>query len=304
MEKKKLDVSGVMGEVLSGVTRHYFQLLIVAWPSIALFVIMVVLGVQIDQSAWSPASPDDARKLGTDLAYKFNDKATLRDGAIAAGVVLLFILASVVACVRWHRFVLLGEGGAGQLGRVSFLRKEDFRYVWTWFKVLLVFSVVALVIGLGAAALYYGAMTMLAGDGASGGVQKLVMAMVGLACLVAVVYGLSIYFRSMLALPDAAVGHGGRVGFVLGRTSGNGFRLFCTIMLTSLLVGVIYSIIEFLSRKLIENLNLGDATAQTALVASTFLLVAAAYLYVLMAQITVLSVAYREIIGLSSSGGH
>lgn len=303
MEEKKLKVFATVGEVLSGVTRHYFQLLIAAWPAFVL--IFAAVGALLSLGSMSEYvalagkvdAGGEAPKLTPDQI-----RALFSSANIAAFLVFVFFImcANVLAAVRWHRFVLLGEGATGASGKVRFLRDEDWVYIWAAIKIMLL-VVPVLIIG----AVVISAFLKLGGSGAPNGQvsgQIMLVAILAYVLLIFAVWTLAV--RTSLALPDAALGRGGRVLFVLHATSGNGFRLFWATLFTVLLTSFIAIIADALVQLCLGIfVKTGERAAGVSVVVS-FVIALATYFFNLMAQITVLSVAYREIIGLPSSGGH
>jgi hypothetical protein len=94
----------------------------------------------------------------------------------------------------------------------------------------------------------------------------------------------------MIALPDAALGQGGRVMEAFRRTRGNSWRLlgaFLILLVTAAILMVIAGLVlGALSGIGLVGTVIGD------------ILYAGVYLFSLMVQITMLSVAYREIVGM------
>jgi hypothetical protein len=288
---RKLPVFRSVGEVFSGVTRHYFQLIVAAWPAAILITIGVALYVWAYGEAGfgemivlmqSGASPEEIA-----AAAEAVDQAAMGPTYFAATVLLM--LASAVAAVRWHRFVLIGEH-SGML-----LRREDFRYIWTFIKVMLLYFLlilfgVFLVIGLQALS----GESMKAGN--AGVVGFLEMAAVVL-IVVGYLYAFGVLLRMMLALPEVSVGGRGKVFSILSASEGNTWRMLGYGLVIVLAYGLIA-----LGLALVLSLLaavLGGGALLTVLIAAAGL---GAYFYFLMLQITMLSVAYREIVGLP--GGH
>ena len=282
----KLPVIASVSEVLSGVIRHYFQLIYVAWPAILLLlisvggVVWIYLSAGVLDAAMTGQNPDEIKAAMERLEQGEGSPAFIFAALVAS-------LASAVAAVRWHRFVLLGEGANGRFEHVRFLRAEDGSYIWTTIKLFLVYLLFILALGILVmlVAMLAGAM---GGDGASetGGAGVLVV----VGALVAYVAALMIVFRLMIALPDAALGRGGRVIEIFRQTHGNSWRLLGAFIVL-FLVGMIAFAVSGIILALLASIG-----AVGMLVGG--IVYAGAYLFFLMVQITMLSVAYREIIGL------
>lgn len=288
---RKLPVFRSVGEVFSGVTRHYFQLLVAVWPAAILIAIGVALYVWAYGEAGfgelivlmqSGASPEEIA-----AAAEAMDQAAMGPTYFAATVLLM--LASAVAAVRWHRFVLIGEH-SGML-----LRREDFRYIWTIIKVMLLYFMLILfgaflVIGLQALS----GESMKAGNAGVVGFLEMAAAV---PIVVGYLFALGVLLRMMLALPEVSVGGRGKVFSILSASEGNTWRMLGYWLVIALAHGLIA-----LGLALVLSLLaavLGGGALLTVLIAAAGL---GAYFYFLMLQITMLSVAYREIVGLP--GGH
>tara|TARA_R110002074_G_C12407077_1_gene654697 strand:- start:202 stop:1107 length:906 start_codon:yes stop_codon:yes gene_type:complete len=289
---RKLPVFASVGEVLSGVIRHYFQLLVVAWPAVifllagAGFVVWQYANVGLFRAYVAKDGAPDMTAIMTSM----QDLSTSGMMALIWGANLVLLVASAVAAVRWHRFVLLGEG-ADNLGSVRLLRAEDGRYIWALIKIFLlmiaVMMVVSAVFGFVFAVLKASEVNLL-------GQAVIVMAVVFVAFLL---WGYTLLFRLMLALPDASVSRGGRIFAVFSASAGNGWRLLGLFALVALVYFVVsYVIIEVL-RLLAGTFGINDFSSPALLIPAVVLYLGL-YLFAVMTQVTMLSVAYREIIGL------
>ncbi|MGV8996889.1 MAG: hypothetical protein ACOH12_08090 [Parvibaculaceae bacterium] len=283
---KKLPVFDSLGEILSGVTRHYFQLLVVAWPAVIIILAAVLISSWQDYDAGvfsayvaNNGAPDFEAILAAQQKLKTVDAEIL---SWACQLLLLF--ASAVAAVRWHRFVLLGEGANG-FGGVNVMRKEDGTYIWTTLKIFGVMFLAILAFAI--------VGTVLA-------VLKLPPAVYAVLAIPGLVIFFSLYLsliRLSLALPDAALGQGGRVSDMYKASAGNSWRLLGLALLIGLVIATATIVIAFVVVKLAGALGLSFATSPALLVVGA-LLYMGVYLYFIMASVTMLSVAYREIIGL------
>lgn len=288
---RKLPVFASISEVLSGVSRHYFQLLIAAWPAVLL---LAAIGGIL---AWLVPFAEGlgVTFAGNEQADKEALKVVLTSWSIMAacfGILILFFVASAIAAVRWHRLVLFGEGAGGHLGQVRPIRSEDGRYIWTMIKIWLIvggaFVAMVLIVMLPS--------FLSPGRKADWGALNLII----YPLFIVGFFWLAVsQFRFLLALPDAAIGRGGRVFAVFSATAGNTWRLFALGLLLSLISGFGLGFVEGLFRILArpggEGSGVGHAPFADIVGAVVYI---AVYLYFLMTQITMLSVAYREIIGL------
>lgn len=293
---RKLPVIRSVSEVFSGVTRHYFQLVALTWSSL----LFIVLSVGLNIYTYYQNGMNDVfglmRQEGTpsgQVLERFLEaaEAAERDPLYYVAY-LLFMLASAVAAVRWHRFVLFGES------RAAFLRFEDARYLWTLLKLVLL-SLLAILIFIGATA----GTAYVMGGLIEMPEQIKLPPFAGLLIFIAIValyiFLLGLILRLMMGLPDAAVGQSGRIFRAFGATRGNTWRLGGYAVLVGLLVFLI-----LLTGILTIGFILRYILWQSPLVWASVVVVvaAAAYFYFLMLQITMLSVAYREIVGLPDSG--
>lgn len=281
----KLPVFKSVGEVFRGVTRHYFQLLLAAWPAIVflaavqLFADWGLTAMGYTDESLAAAQMPEGRTQEQFLEWIVRAWPAL---LMFAAVVALFLLAGAVAAVRWHRFVLLGEG-AGQAGSaVKALRVEDGTYIWTAIRIW--------------------ALALLAVLAAGGLLLLLTTGPLVLFAIPIIVFGVIwanvAFLRMSLALPDAAIGRGGRIKLVFAASAGNGMRLLGFSILLSLVCLIpllAMGIVEAVFQLFLAQREIGDTWAISLISA---VLTGAIYLYFLMLQITMLSVAYREVVGL------
>jgi hypothetical protein len=286
---RKLRVFRSVGEVFSGVTRHYFQLLVASWPAV------VVLFLSAGVYYWVYFTSGVVELIAA--AQESNDPTTVLavyerlfsggNGLILTLSIIVGMIASALAAVRWHRFVLLGDGN------VSFLRSEDGRYIWTFIKVwaLYVLTAVFLVAGI------VGGVVLI-GPAIRADTSGVMVGLVSLGGIFVVLLFGGYVTRLMLALPDAAIGQAGRVFTVFRMARGNTWRLIGYTFLI-LLMMVVVVLIAFLLAGVVGALLLllGQPGLAIATIVGVVLYVAI-YLYFVMVGITMLSVAYREIVGL------
>ena len=289
---RKLPVFRSVGEVFSGVTRHYFQLIGVAWP--ALIFILIAMGLY----AWSfhqagiGALFDLLNAEGTppeEIGAAYEAVAERATGPVYYAAFILTTLASAVAAVRWHRCVLMGEGGS------FLLRMEDARYIWTFIKVTLLYFLMAVLLF----AVIFG-IAGIAGIAERGG-NPAGAGFLGVVLAISMVIGylliLGLSLRLMLALPDVAIGLPGKVRAVLAATQGNTWRMVGY----ALLIGLVYGVVILVLILVLAILG-GVLGAGPLVLAISGVVGIAAYFYFVMLSVTMLSVAYREIVGLP--GGH
>ena len=289
---RKLPVFRSVSEVFSGVTRHYFELIgVAAFPLLAMLVVTVVGGAVLWQSGLADWYMEMLRQPVGSTAQT----APPVSGGSGLLIVLLAIVVMLLfaACaVRWHRFVLLGERpGAGGAPLVTW-RGEDGRYVITILKLSLVmiFAMIRVVAG-SVIADYLTNGGGGSGPGALGG-----LLFIGVFFLL-----MLLFVRISIALPDAALGGRGSVRVTFERTEGNSWRLLGYNILVQLALMVV-SLIYGLLATLILGSVFADSTNGAAMLTSALLNIPI-YLYSSMIGVTMLSVAYREIVGLPDGEG-
>lgn len=303
---RKLPVFRSVGEVFAGVTSHYFQLVFVAWPALVLLFLCVVAGYRLLDAAGIGAVVELAQRnpsqeeLAAVYAAVFGALPLLE----TVGVWLLFVLGSAVMAVRWHRFVLLGES------RPVLLRAEDIRYIWTTLKISVVLMVIAitLVLAIGAVVTGAGFLFGLIKDvSVEGSFLRNALTLISAAVLVPlIVIGYAVFiamiFRVSLALPDAAIG-GRSVLAVLRGTRGNTWRILAYVLLVVLASIVLTFVITLVVSLAVAAMAAFGGLGQIVGVGAGTVFGIAVYAYLLMLQITMLSVAYREIVGLPGDAG-
>ncbi|MEQ8268044.1 MAG: hypothetical protein RH982_12670 [Parvibaculum sp.] len=288
----KLPVFKSVGEVFSGVTRHYFQLVALTWSAL----LFIALSVGLNIYTYSQNGMNDVFELmrqggapSGQVLERFLEaaEAAERDPLYYVAY-LLFMLASAVAAVRWHRFVLFGES------RAAFLRFEDARYLWTLLKLSLL-GLLAILILVGATAGIVYAVGNLIEMPEQTKLQPFASPLIFIAVVALYIFFVGLVLRLMMGLPDAAVGQSGQIFRAFGATRGNTWRLGGYAVLTGLLI-----LLVLFTGILTIGFFLRYILWQSPLIWALVVVVvaAAAYFYFLMLQITMLSVAYREIIGL------
>ncbi len=269
---KKLSVIQSAREVFSGVTRHYFDLLRSApLASLAYLLGAAVIGYITD-------TPSDLPRKDANGAMV---EALVQQWPLAMAAGLLAAAGFVAAAVRWHRFVLLGERGGPLWGRF------EARYLWTGLKLVLCGILLAVAGGLLLFLVSFSGEA--AGGLASGRVGKILFACI----IVAIYFGFTVWLiRVSIAFPDAALGEGGSIGAAFRRTAGNGWHLLGY----SLIIQIPLSIGVGLVQMALVGALAALLGASAKLVVTVLMLPIS--LYVAMIGITMLSVAYRELVGL------
>lgn len=293
---RKLPVIRSVSEVFSGVTRHYFQLVALTWSALLFIALSVGLNIY---TYYQNGMNDVFELMRQEGAPSGQVLERLQEAAAAAErdplyyvAYLMFMLASAVAAVRWHRFVLFGES------RAAFLRFEDARYLWTLVK-LFMLTLLAVLIFIGATAGIVYAVSDLIEMPEQAKLPPFAGFLIFIAIVALYIFIVGLILRLMMGLPDAAVGQSGKIFRAFAATRGNTWRLGGYAVLMGLL-----TLLVLIAEILIVGFFLRYVLWQSPLVWALVVVVvaAASYFYFLMLQITMLSVAYREIVGLP--GGH
>ncbi|WP_421861969.1 hypothetical protein [Parvibaculum sp.] len=289
---RKLPVFRSVSEVFSGVTRHYFELIgVAALPLLAMLTVMVIGGALLWQSDLAHWYMEMLRQPAGSTAQ------TVPPVSGASGLLIVILVIAVMllfaACaVRWHRFVLLGERPGASGAPLAIWRGEDGRYVITILKLSLVMIFAMIPVVAGSAIAGYLAK---GGEGSGPGA-------LGAVLFLGVFFLLMLLFvRISIALPDAALGGRGSVRATFDRTEGNSWRLLgynVLVQLALMVVSLIYSLIAGLVLMSV----FADSTNGAAMLTSALLNIPI-YLYSSMIGVTMLSVAYREIVGLPGGEG-
>lgn len=282
---KKLPVFQSFKEVFAGVTRHYFELIRVA-PFAVTIILLAYLGLFISSSAETAGQP-----AGESIRH-------VPWPVIAVAIVAL-VVAFPSAAVRWHRFVLFGERPTGALA--SFWGRNQTLYFLNTFKFILLMgglaaaTVVAVFgIGAGIAAALRGAGGLFE-DGTVGfGALT--------AAAVVVFYPACIYLAARLtvAFPAVALGQDASFRKAMEETRGNGWRLLGYTLLVQIAVAlavmIFGAVVGAVAGLILALLLPPDAVRH--LIGYINILTLPAVLYQLMVGVTMMSVAYREIVGL------
>ncbi len=306
---KKLPVIQSFKEVYAGVFTHFLELLRVAWlPLVAWLVISAIANRWMlgHLPIYSPeeikalsAGGENARAIEAVHASEFMKVMPWVYGLM---FVQYFFLS--IAAVGFHRFVLLGERFHGWAGTGFVFGRNEFLYVWSLIKIALIAfaagMAIMIVLGVLGAIGGGGALRQALGSSQKGAIFVFVV-LLYVAVMVAL---LPVIPRMMLVLPHVAVGNRSEVRFVWRQTQGNGWRLggyFLLVMLVAavgsmVVLGPVYWLLGiglFPSPEAMQNL-----TTSPWLLFAQFLIGVPVSLIWTMLSITMLSVAYREIIGL------
>lgn len=306
---RKLPVFASFKEVYAGVFSHFIELVRVAWLPLTIWVGLSLLGNWWVLANSPMYDPDTLRAMseGKLSEEKFAELYAAQKGMMVGLYSLMFVeyFFLSIAAVGFHRFVLLGEGVRGQGGLV--IGRAELLYVWSLIKIGLLFfllNFLTLLAGLGIVAVIWG-RDIFSGPTSDGSVIAIVLFIY----LCSIVLVLPLFARSALVLPHVALGNRSEIREIWRRTKGNGLRLagyfisvvFTATIATFLVLLPVYSLfgIGFFSgpEQLIQlRENMPWMLVQYA-IGIPFGLIWT------MLSITMLSVAYREIIGLPGGEG-
>ncbi|MEN6544402.1 hypothetical protein [Parvibaculum sp.] len=276
----KLPVIQSFQEVFAGVTRHYFELI-----RVAPFAVTLILSGYLVMFIASPAEPAGEEPFRHALAI--------------AVVVTAFVVGFPSAAVRWHRFVLFGERPADALA--SFWGRDQSLYCLNMVKLMLLMGVVVAAtmlavfgIGAGIAAALGGVDALSEGGKAGFGAVAVVAAVI--------VYLALIYLAARLtvAFPAAAIGQDASFRKAMEDTRGNGWRLLGYTLLVQLVVVIAVTIFGVIVGAIAGGVIAVLLTPEAVepMIRYIDILTLPAILYQLMIGVTMMSVAYREIVGL------
>jgi len=274
----RLPILSSVKEVFTGVSRHFFQLISAAW-----------IWLLIGYSAWLWLGHVLAQ-VGLTTMTPAEIGQTQMDASVSFQIILCFaiyLIATAGAAVKWHRFVLVSDEAAAMNQNIT---HDAFRYVWVTLKVGFVY-VLLLIILTGAIAL-----------GRSFG--DVAGSMLGLFALAAFfVTGVPVLLRLSLAMPDVALGGSGSLRDIFARTAGMGMHILAyavLILLGIILVAFVASVIlGLLFAATIGVEAARDPTPSVRLLMDIVKLPVS--VFGMMIGVTMLSVAYRELIGLSKN---
>ncbi|MEQ8268043.1 MAG: hypothetical protein RH982_12665 [Parvibaculum sp.] len=292
---RRLPLARTISEVFAGATGNYVAFLSI----VRIQVFFVVLGLALIVWSGYRAGIGDVPNMlrlglpGEPGRYVLGMLISrMSSFEFYAGVALAFVSSAIVA-IRLHRFILLADTKPPPLAAYR-------RYAWTLTKV-------ALVYGLFGFFVYY-VLTLLMLPAQVDYVMEhrgslLVVWIFNLVFgLVRTVLASAVSMRLSLALPDAATEGRGRVISTFVASHGNTWRLvLCDLAVRCarllLLWGLALGCGAVSGSFLEEFGKLEGATAFVVLL----VLGAPLYFYLLMLEVGLLSVAYREIVGLPGS---
>ena len=274
---KKLPVLKSVREVYSGVTRHYLDLLFSAPLAVAAYAAGVVIFSYVNGTASKSGMSQE--EIGSAML-----RAWQHHGLLLFIAVVLVSVAILASAVRWHRFVLLGERHRAGWGQ--------YENGYAWCSLKIVFSILGLILS-GAVLVSLAIVVSKSGGEIASEIKTL-----GYLALIIAYIGLFIVMtRLSLALPDVALGGRGKLGEAWNRTSGNSWNMLGYWVLVQAIVGIGASLIDMAITALIGSQF--DTFTTNMVVAIITLPVS---VYVLMIGVTMLSVAYREIVGFPQGG--
>jgi hypothetical protein len=272
---RKLPVFKSAKEVYAGVFSHFMDLAAASWLPLA-----VIVGAATALQLWVVPTTHV-------VMTQEENKAFLRDLAPAFAVYMIFLMPLVaIVAVNFHRFVLLGERGRGAGTGFEFGRKE-LLYLWSLVKIMFILAGAILGISVLVGILAIPVVMLAKSHQADGGGSPLILLSIGVLVYVAILaVFVALMQRLMLALPHVALGNASRIWLIWRETKGNMWRLLGYYMLIILPVTIILVLLPML--KPVSLVLFG-------------VLYAPFLALVMMLSITMLSVAYREIIGLPAA---
>jgi len=274
--ERRLPILSSVKEVFSGVSSHFFQLVAAAWIWLLIgYGAWLWLSHVLAQTGIQNMMPAEIGQVKMDAAVSFQ----------IAMCFVVYIIATAGAAVKWHRCVLVSDEAAVMNRNIA---HDAFRYVWVTIKVGFVYVLLLIILT--------GAITL---AGSLGDVAGRMLSLFALAAFF--VTGIPALLRLSMAMPDVALGGAGSLRDMFARTAGMGMQILAyavLILLGIILVAVIASTV--LGIVFAATVGLEAARDPSP---SVRLLMDIAKLPVsvfgMMIGVTMLSVAYRELIGLS-----
>ena len=312
---KKFPVMASVAEVFAGVFHHFAELVRVAWLPLILWLVISYLGnwIYLQKEVHDPAFllsiTSEAGKSADEIKAIQAAKDTVDRHVMPVTGIWLFVeylTASVVAVV-FHRFVLLGNRNQGIAGTGFSYGRPELLYFWTFAKIGIVAFVgcmVALVIVALLLSPFISADSFKMKEGPE---TMASIAQLGGLLFVVAFSALFSTSRMVLLLPHVALGFANESGHIWRATKGNGLRLTLYMMIVFSIILAWAFIINWPVRKMLGMDFLGNPADDLALANNLWLFLASNLLtlpFVIlstMLSITMLSVAYREIIGLPTA---
>ncbi len=308
---RKLPVFKSAKEVYAGVFTHFFDLVRVAWLPLVIWLFV---------SAWANwwmmhhfmLNPTfGAATVGT-ISQGQPDAKAIQHAQAAAFMKMMpviygfmflqYFVLSIIA-IGFHRFVLLGERVHGLAGTGLAFGRNELLYIWSLIKIGLV-GILALIPVMAVVAIVVAGISKgLGGAGPKGTSPALILIVAG-AYLAAIVTWLLAASRLMLVLPHVALGNRSQLRFIWRNSDGNSWRLVGYFLLVALGVGigsiiVVLPIYWLLGISIFSSAEVfHDMATNPWKFTLRFIVSIPLSLIWTMATITMLSVAYREIIGL------
>lgn len=311
---RKLPVFQSFKEVYSGVFAHFFELLRVAWLPLAISLLISALASWwllqylqavpvLTASEMGGLSQEDAKAVQAAQMVAFLKMMPW----VSASLFLQFIVMSAVA-VGFHRFVLLGERHRGWGGTGFGFGRNELVYIWSMIKIGFVGLIAVLVLTIALGMIVGGALFV--GGTMDAGASGLTPALIGtiLGYVVIAVVLLFVMSRLSIVLPHVALGNPSRIRFIWNTTKGNSWRLAAFFALVAL-CAALASAIAVAPLDLLLGIPLmatqetvRDLAASPWKFALRFVVSIPLTLAWAMLTVTMLSVAYREIVGLPADG--
>ena len=297
----KLPVFRSVGEVYSGVFRHFIDLIRVAWLPLLVWAVVSIVGGWwfLQHMVQNAAFFDDA------ASQQSRTEAFMEVMPALYGMAFFKYLVLTIVAVGFHRFVLLGERHHGVGGTGFEFGRREWLYLWSTLKIALLFVAILALIGSLGTTIFMGgkAIASYSAIDLSNLPPALVFVLM-LGYMVLTICALLVVGRLSLVLPHVAIGQPSNLRFIWDHTRGNSWRMIGYMLLISLLasLGVL--------ALLLVNWLLGIPMEQTPEALRELLEHPTSYWIAsivdlpiqiawVMLTITMLSVAYREIIGLA-----